>query len=144
MQKIFVYFVSIIVALLTFLFFHSLLSQSKFQANFLKQQVPSFHRVGGKWGPSVANIFNVYIDYEGQNEVTLELKAHNKKINEKIEFLSPDLKKPIKKGNSKKIVYIRFPEKILENGKKQINLQIYDKNTKNLLQSKRIEITGPL
>lgn len=122
--------------LLVSLFAYFLIASKEVQLVFIRSKIP--YRIIEQ--EQVMNQFTVKVTHQGSAIYRLRFETDEKEIQLTSNATSILLDKPEKKF----VLFVKFPQKILNSGEKKILIKTVDSETNQVLNSKEVSLAGPI
>ncbi len=133
-----VVYASIFFSLIT-AFIYFLNVSTKLQLVFLRDHNP-FQIVESSL---VMNHFTLKLTHQGDREFKVNFSIKNPEFKDKITVITPVRPTVIKQANKKIIIFFKFPQNILVQGTRKVNVEVFDELTSQVVATKEVVLVGP-
>ncbi len=92
----------------------------------------------------VTNKFDMKLNHQGDTQYKLLIKLQDSNLAEKIKVVTPQSPLNLVEHEKKIIVFFRFDKSVLENGSKNIMVDLFDLNQNKIVATKEVTLVGPI
>ena len=111
---------------------------------FIKGGKEAFQVVKNEKNSLLLNHFKLKLSYYGEEKLSLDMRLASKEALSDLEIIVAPKPMVIQKENKEFTVFFKFPKSYLENGRREIALELFNLKTNELVKKMEVSLVGPI